>query len=176
MLSIRRCRSAFASGRPFCITAEYICRFASKYRRTTPSHVAQASLDRVVRRTRRTRDDRLSSQRVEDLADSHGRGASDQEMIAVDEKIDRAANKLRRFAQRAAAEGGFAAKLAQPLADDAEFLRRLKPSLIRARVKGRAPTNAKPAHGTVPAPSAPSEPQLEPRPAGPRRDGPNPWV
>ena len=64
-------------------------------------------------------------------------------MIAVDEKIDRAADKLRRLAQRAAAEGGFAAKLAQPLADDAEFLRRLKPSLIRARVKGRAPTNAK---------------------------------
>src|SRR6266566_1815903 len=108
MLSIRRCRSAFASGRPFCITAEYICRFASKYRRTTPSHVAQASLDRAVRRIRRTRDDRLSSQRGEDLANPDGRGASDKQMIAVDEKIDRAADKLRQLAQRAAAEGGFA--------------------------------------------------------------------
>jgi hypothetical protein len=94
-------------------------------------------------------------------------------MIAVDEKIDRAADKLRRFAQRAAAEGGFAAKLAQPLADDAELLRKLKPSLIRARARGQAPTNAKPAHGTVPPPSAPSDP----RPAPLRRlENPNPWL
>jgi hypothetical protein len=94
-------------------------------------------------------------------------------MNAVDEKIERAANKLQQLADRAAAEGGLAAKLAQPLADDAQFLRKLKPSLIRARARGEAPTNQRPAHGTV----APSAPQLGKRPA-PKANGggPNPWL
>jgi hypothetical protein len=94
-------------------------------------------------------------------------------MNAVDEKIDRAADKLQQLAQRFAAEGGLAAKLAAPLADDAQFVRKLKPSLIRARARGEAPTNQKPTHGTV----APSAPQLGKRPA-PRDDGggPNPWL
>ena len=67
----------------------------------------------------------------------------------ADQVVDKAADQLQEMADKAATEGGVAAKFAQPLADDAEFLRKLKPSLIRARVKGTAPTNQKPGHGTV---------------------------
>jgi hypothetical protein len=91
-------------------------------------------------------------------------------MTKADLLVDRAAARLQEIANKAAAEGGIAAKLAQPLADDAEFLRKLKPSLILARAKGEAPTNGKPSHGAV----APSGPQLGKRPKGKR--GPNPFV
>ena len=91
--------------------------------------------------------------------------------MTADDRVERAASKLQGFADRAAAEGGLKAKLAQPLADDAEFLRRLKPSLIRARVRGEAPTDLDPARGAV----APSAPQLGKRPK-PSGGGPNPWV
>jgi len=67
----------------------------------------------------------------------------------ADELVDRAADHLQQMADSAASEGGLASKFAQPLADDATFLRKLKPSLIKARAKGRAPTNQKPSHGTV---------------------------
>jgi hypothetical protein len=91
-------------------------------------------------------------------------------MTKADQLVDRAAARLQEIADRAAAEGGVAAKLAQPLADDAVFLRKLKPSLIVKRVKGEAPTDQKPAQGTV----APSGPQLGKRPK--RNGGPNPWL
>jgi hypothetical protein len=92
----------------------------------------------------------------------------------VDAKVERAADKLQQLAERAQAEGGLAAKLAQPLADDAQFLRKLKPSLIRARIRGEAPTNQKPAPAVV----VPSEPRVRPRPASrkPRGQPPNPWL
>lgn len=88
----------------------------------------------------------------------------------ADQLVDRAASRLQELADRAAAEGGVAAKLAQPLADDAQFLRKLKPSLILKRAKGEAPTNQKPGQGTV----SPTGPQLgrRPRPTS----GPNPWI
>jgi hypothetical protein len=90
----------------------------------------------------------------------------------ADQIVDKAAARLQELADRAAAEGGLSAKLAQPLADDAAFLRKLKPSLILKRVRGQAPTNQKPAEGTV----APSSPQLGNRkpPSGQR--GPSPWL
>jgi hypothetical protein len=72
------------------------------------------------------------------------------------------------MADEAAAKEGVAAKLAQPLADDAAFLRKLKPSLIKARAKGQAPTNQSPAHGTV-APSGG-------RPKRRGRGGPSPFL
>ncbi|HEX6701722.1 MAG TPA: hypothetical protein VF101_13420 [Gaiellaceae bacterium] len=94
-------------------------------------------------------------------------------MNKVDETIDRAADWLQRQANETAGQPGMKAKLAQELADDAEFLRKLKPSLIAARTRGDAPTNQKPAAGTV----APSAPQLGPRPKPPGKgDGPNVWV
>lgn len=95
-------------------------------------------------------------------------------MTKADQVIDRAADRLRELADRAAAEGGVAAKLAAPLAEDAAFLRKLKPSLIAARVKGEAPTNQPAGSG---APVAPSAPQLGPRPK--RKgggSGPNPLL
>jgi hypothetical protein len=96
-------------------------------------------------------------------------------MTAADEKMERLADKLQALADRSAAEGGAKAKLAQPLADDAEFLRKLKPSLIKARAKGEAPTAQQASQGSV----APSGPQLtkRPRPKTKRRSGgPNPWL
>ncbi len=67
----------------------------------------------------------------------------------ADQVVDKAADHLQEMADKAAAEGGVAAKVAQPLADDAQFLRKLKPSLIKARAKGMAPTNQKPVQGSV---------------------------
>jgi hypothetical protein len=95
-------------------------------------------------------------------------------MSTLDTKVEQAANKLQHLADELAGEGGVKAKLAEPLADDADLLRKLKPSLIKARAKGEAPTDRKPGHGTV----APSGPQLGPRPPKKGRGGggPNPWL
>jgi hypothetical protein len=91
----------------------------------------------------------------------------------ADQVIDRAADRLRQLADRAAAEGGIAGKVAEPLAEDAAFLRKLKPSLIAARVRGEAPTNQPPGGS---APMAPSRPQLGKRPKRGGGQGPNPFV
>jgi hypothetical protein len=99
-------------------------------------------------------------------------------MTTADEKIERLADRLQAFANRSAAEGGAKAKLAKPLAEDAAFVRKLKPSLIKARARGEAPTDRPPSDGAV----APSGPQLGKRPRPKRRrpsgggGGPNPWV
>ncbi|HEX7254864.1 MAG TPA: hypothetical protein VF236_02955 [Gaiellaceae bacterium] len=92
----------------------------------------------------------------------------------ADQVIDRAADRLRQFADRASTEGGVAAKLAQPLAEDAAFLRKLKPSLIAARIKGEAPTRQPAGSG---APTAPTAPQLgaRPKPKG-TGGGPSPLL
>jgi hypothetical protein len=92
----------------------------------------------------------------------------------ADQVLDRAADRLREFADRAAAEGGVAAKLAEPLAEDAVFLRKLKPSLIAARIKGQAPTDQPAGSG---APAAPTSPQLGARPKPKRKKGgPSPFL
>jgi hypothetical protein len=89
----------------------------------------------------------------------------------LDQTIDRAADKLQELADKAAGQNGLKSKLAQPLAEDAAFLRKLKPSLIAARARGEAPTDQKPGGGTV-TPVTP-----EPKPARkPRGGGPNPWL
>jgi hypothetical protein len=93
-------------------------------------------------------------------------------MNRVDLLVEKAANRLQKFANDAAAQGGAKAKLAQELADDAAFLRKLKPSLIAARARGEAPTDQTPARGVV----APSAPQLGRRPRPGKGEGPNPLV
>jgi hypothetical protein len=82
-------------------------------------------------------------------------------MTTADYKVERAASKLQSLANRLASEGGLKAKLAEPLAEDADLLRKMKPSLIKARAKGDAAA----------APSAPSGPQLTPRPKPKRKSG-----
>ncbi len=85
--------------------------------------------------------------------------------------VDRLADRLEAVSEREAAKGGFHGKLADELADDAAFLRKLKPSLIRARARGEAPSDQRPREAVT----VPSGPQLPPRPK-PGGDGPNPFV
>jgi hypothetical protein len=95
--------------------------------------------------------------------------------MTADQTVERAANKLQQLANQMAGQGGVKAKLAQPLAEDAELIRKMKPSLIKARARGEAPTNQKPGQATV----APSSPQLGARPKPnkkPGSGGPNPWL
>ena len=86
-----------------------------------------------------------------------------------DEAVERGAEKLETLADKAAAKGGVAGKLADELADDASFLRKLKPSLMVARAKGDAPKNQEPGS----RPHAPKGPQLGTR-APAKTGGPNP--
>lgn len=97
---------------------------------------------------------------------------TETKLTAADAKVEHAADKLQETAERAAAQGGLRAKLAPKLAEDADLLRKLKPSLIVARVKGEAPTNAKPGETVV----APSGAQLGERPKPKKAGGPSPFV
>ena len=90
-------------------------------------------------------------------------------MNKADQLVDRAADGIRSLADRAAAQGGVAAKLADELADDAAFVRKLKPSLIVARARGEAPTNSPPGS------AAPLAAPPRPRPSGPG-SGPSPLL
>jgi hypothetical protein len=105
-------------------------------------------------------------------------------MSKADLLVERGAAGLEGLSRKAAAKGGFAAKFADELAEDAVFLRKLKPSLIRARAKGQAPINRTP----DPEPKAPSPPPTETPQrkakkeakartnSGRRRKGPNPFL
>jgi hypothetical protein len=92
--------------------------------------------------------------------------------MTVDEKLDKAGDALESKADTLAPQGGLKARLAAELADDADFLRKLKPSLIKARAQGRAPKNAKPGK-TRPVPTGP---QLGERTKTKKSGGPNPWL
>jgi hypothetical protein len=90
--------------------------------------------------------------------------------------LDALAEKAQAASERFAGEGGLKGKLAGELAEDAAFLRKLKPSMIAKRAKGEAPTDQKPGE----TPRAPSGPQLGSRPAPPKPKraggGPNPFL
>src|SRR3954464_12726385 len=94
--------------------------------------------------------------------------------MTADQTVERAANKLRQLADQMAGEGGVKAKLAEPLAEDPNWIRKMKPSRIRARAKGEAPTNQQPGQATA----APSSPQLGARPKPKKKGGggPKPWL
>jgi hypothetical protein len=105
-------------------------------------------------------------------------------MSKADLLVERGAERLEDLSRKAAAKGGFAAKLADELAEDAVFLRKLKPSLIKARAKGGAPI-AETADQEPPAPSAPQMTTAPPKPKPKRKPkakkrgpkgGPNPFV
>ena len=91
-------------------------------------------------------------------------------MTRGDALMDRGAAKLQHLSQRAATSGGVVSKLAEPLAEDAALLRRMKPSLIAARVKGEAPTDLEPGQDVV----TPAGPQHGKRPK--KRGGPSPFL
>ena len=88
-------------------------------------------------------------------------------MMRGDETVDAAADRLQEAADRAVSRGGLRARLGDELADDAAFLRKLKPSLIRARMRGGEP-------------AAPTGPQLKRRHTPESRrslgHGPNPYL
>jgi hypothetical protein len=89
-----------------------------------------------------------------------------------DGAVEAGADKLDRLSGKAAARGGVAGRLAGELADDASFLRKLKPSLIVRRARGELPKDGPPVSDAGGA--APSEPQHG-RPRS-RTSGPNPFI
>jgi hypothetical protein len=91
--------------------------------------------------------------------------------VKGDRAVEAGAAKLEDLSAKASAPSGIRSKLADELADDAAFLRKLKPSLIVKRAKGELPRDAEPS--STKAPAAPSGPQL-PRPK--RSGGPNPFA
>ena len=98
-----------------------------------------------------------------------------EELSKGDQLVERGAMRLEELSRKAAAKGGFSAKLADELAEDAVFLRKLKPSLIAARARGQAPTNQEP---NMPPPRSPGAPQIKTkrRPRKTKAKGPNPFV
>jgi hypothetical protein len=82
-----------------------------------------------------------------------------------DHAVETAADKLEAFVNDARSSGGIKAKVGAALVDDADFLRKLKPSLIAARAKGDAPTD----EPSGAPPRAPSGPQVE-RPTRAKRE------
>jgi hypothetical protein len=115
-------------------------------------------------------------------------------MSKGDLMVEKGAARLEELSRKAAAKGGFVANLADELADDAAFLRKLKPSLIKARAQGKAPIDRapqqpprapeQPPRAPQQPPRAPSDPQISAsrppkrrRPKRPKkRGGPNPFL
>jgi hypothetical protein len=60
------------------------------------------------------------------------------------------------------------ARLDDELAEDRAFLAKMKPALIRARLRGEAPTNEPPGDGRASSP--------KPSKRAKRGGGPNPWL
>jgi hypothetical protein len=86
--------------------------------------------------------------------------------------VDSLADKAQAASDRLAGENGLKGKLADELAEDAVFLRKLKPSLMKKRLRGEAPTDGQPGE----PPRAPSGPQLGERPASAKAGGPSPFL
>ena len=102
-------------------------------------------------------------------------------MSKGDLMVEKGAARLEDLSRKAAAKGGVVANLADELAEDAVFLRKLKPSLIKARAQGKAPINRTPQE----PPRTPSAPQISasrpPKRRRPKRQrrrsgGPNPFL
>ena len=97
-------------------------------------------------------------------------------MNTADRLIEKGAARLQQLADQAAAEGGTKARLAEQLADEAAFLRKLKPSLIAARARGERPVEAAPpAPSAAPAPESTPDARPEKQSTG-QGDGPNPFL
>ena len=118
-----------------------------------------------------------------------------------DQLVERGATRLLELADRAAARGdGIGEWLSEELRNDAAFLRKLKPSLVKARAKENGATDSSPtsAAAEAPPPAPPAQPpvaesqptetraapppspkpksQKKPKPKKQRRGGPPPVV
>ena len=119
-------------------------------------------------------DDDRAPRRVGHLARRDRRAATREALMRGDKTVEKAADQLDTLADNAAAKGGVRGKVADELADDASFLRKLKPSLMVARAKGKRRRTQEPVTRAQ-APAAPSrQPQLGP--GRPARRGPNPFL
>ncbi len=97
-----------------------------------------------------------------------------EQMNRGDEAVEAAADKLETLVTDAQSSGGVKAKVGAAFADDPDFVRKLKPTLIAARVKGEALKGEAPADD---APAAPSGPQIRTRTSPPKRSSSlSPWV
>ena len=76
------------------------------------------------------------------------------QMSKGDEAVEATADKLETVVTDAQSSGGLKAKVGAAFAADPDFVRKLKPTLIAARIKGEAPSDDPPA--------APSGPQIRP--------------
>ncbi|MBA2615992.1 MAG: hypothetical protein H0U90_09535 [Actinobacteria bacterium] len=93
-----------------------------------------------------------------------------------DRLVERGADKLQQLSDSMAARGGPAARLAADIQDDAVFLRKLKPSLVKARARGGGPPGGRVEDGEPKTEvNAPAGPQLRRRPKSPG-SGPNPFA
>jgi hypothetical protein len=142
--------------------------FAALGVRRKSLHAAESDVDRAVRRHRSRLHDGCAPARDQGLARGNRRGTADQAMTKADQAVDSAADKLDSFVREAQRSSGVKAKVGKALAEDPEFLRKLKPSLIKARAKGETPAD--------PPPRAPSGPQLERPKARKKGGGPSPWL
>jgi hypothetical protein len=91
--------------------------------------------------------------------------------VSGDQLVEKGAHLLEDLSQRARAQGGLAAKFASDLSEDAAFLRKLKPSLVAARIRGEHPTNGRVESHAPPPP--PPEAQAAPRR---KKSGINPFL
>jgi hypothetical protein len=98
-------------------------------------------------------------------------------MTKGDVIVERGADRLEELSAKASASGGIASKLAEPLAEDAQFLRKLKPSLIAARARGERPTDEPSNRPVPPAPQPGERPKSKPKSKSKENGGgPNPWL
>jgi hypothetical protein len=132
---------------------------------------AQGDVDGAVRRVRSRGDRRGASRCDQGVACRNRRGAADEAMTKGDQAIQSVADRLERLVASAQRSGGVKAKVADRFAEDPEFLRKLKPSLIAARAKG-----SRPREDTPPRATAPSGPQLDGRRSRRPGGGISPWL
>lgn len=75
-------------------------------------------------------------------------------MNKADEIVEQGAERLDETAETLAARESVAVKPAQPLAEDADFFSKLKPSLVEDGLRPGTPAEQKPTHPTAAEPSA----------------------
>ena len=120
----------------------------------------------ALRRARRGRHDGGPARGIHDLEGDDGGSAPDEEMSKGDLLVERGATKLQQLARKAAGRGdGVGEWLSEELRADAEFLRKLKPSLIAARARGEnSPEPVEPRdYAGAPPPPPPPTPEAKPK-------------